>query len=182
MINHLKINLLPPETLEEEFKKAKFYKIQTAGIVIIFSLTFLASLTVVLRILQSRNIPVVQAQVTQAKQQVSDLKNTQASLLLLQDRLKVINQYLGVPSQQSSMYKLIDKLIPPSVLVNAVTVSKGGEVVFMALVPNFQSLDELINNLTAKDINGGKINQVSIESLNRGRDGIYRVSFKIKSS
>lgn len=177
----ISINLLPPEIITRELKKANFYKIQFAGIVVILTMVFLASLTVALRILQSRNITVVQANLTQTQQRVSDLKDTQAALFLLKNRLTVIDQYLGVSSKQSSMYKLINKLVPSSVTINAMTIDKTGDVLLLALVPDPVSLDDLINELTAKENNEEKINQVGVESLNRGRDGYYRMSLKIKT-
>ncbi|MDO8576940.1 MAG: hypothetical protein Q7R82_01215 [Candidatus Daviesbacteria bacterium] len=174
------INLLPSEIIVRELKKAKFYKIQLTGIVVILTMIFLASLTVALRILQSHNITEVQAQLTQTEQKVSDLKSTQASLFLLKDRLAVIDEYLGVSSKQSAVYKLLDKLIPSTIVINAITVNKADGVVLLALAPDSVSLDNLMNNLTTKEKNEGNISQVSVESLNRGKDGFYRISFKIK--
>ncbi len=176
----ISINLLPSEIIVRELKKAKFYKIQLTGIVVILTMIFLASLTVALRILQSHNITEVQAQFNQTEQKVSDLKSTQASLFLLKDRLAVIDKYLGVSSKQSAVYKLLDKLIPSTVIINAITVNKSNEVVLLALAPDSVSLDNLMNNLTTKEKNEGNISQVSVESLNRGKDGFYRISFKIK--
>lgn len=178
----ISINLLPPEVMTQGQKNKKFYKIQFVGIVIILFMVFLTSLTLALRILQSHNLALYQARLTQAEEKASSLKETQASLLFLQNRLSVIGKYLGVPSEQSSMYQLIDKLIPPSVEINAISVDKSGEVIFQALAPDSVSLESLIDNLIIKENNNGKINQVSIESLNRGRDGAYRVSFKIKAN
>lgn len=176
----ISINLLPPEVTAQEVKKAKFYKIQFVGILVILAMVFLSSLTVALRILQSRNISAVQATVTEKEQKVSELKDTQASLLLLKNRLDVIGKYFGTSSQQSAMYKLQDKLIPASVVINAITVDKTGGVLLMVIAPDSESLDDLVNNLTTKETNEGKINQVSVETLNRGRDGFYRISLKIK--
>lgn len=176
----ISINLLPPEITTQELKKANFYKIQFAGIVVILVMVFLASLTAALRILQSRNITEVQAKLDQTKQRIVDLKGTQASLTVLKSRLTVINQYLGISSKQTSLYRLVDRLIPSSVAVNVVTIDKSGEAVLVAVVPDSLSMDNLIHNLTTKEKNDGKISQVSIESLNRGRDGLYRISFKIR--
>lgn len=176
----ISINLLPPEVATQELKNKKFYKVQFAGVITILILVFLASLTLALQILQSRNIDLYKARLTQAEEKASGFKDTQVSLFLLQNRLAVIQGYLGVPSKQSSMYQLIDKLIPSSVIISSVTVDKGGDAIFSALAPDSVSLDRLIDNLTAKDSNEDKIEQVSIESLNRGRDGVYRISFKIK--
>lgn len=175
----ISINLLPPEIVAQELKKARFYKIQLVGIAIILVMVFLASLTVALRILQSRNIAVIQATLVEQEQKVSDLKDTQVALFLLKNRLNVIDQYFGTSSQQVSMYSLLDKLIPDSVSVNAVTIDKNSAVTFLATVPDSAILDNLVNNLATKETNEGKISQVSLDALNRGRDGVYRVSFKI---
>ncbi|MDO8573526.1 MAG: hypothetical protein Q7R77_02120 [Candidatus Daviesbacteria bacterium] len=177
----ISINLLPPEDIALAIQRAKFYKIQLIGIIIILTMIFLTSLTVALRILQGRSMAPVQTKVVAAEQRVSDLKSTQGYLMLLKDRLKVIDQYLGVSSKQSLVYQLMDKLIPPSVIINAISINQAGVVTFVAIVPDSISLDNLLSNLTDQESNDGQIREVSVESLNRGRDGFYRISFKIKS-
>lgn len=176
----ISINLLPSEDIAESIKRVQFYKIQFIGIVVILIMVFLASLTVALRILQNRYISPYQLKVVASEKQVSDLKSTQGYLLLLKDRLKVIDQYLGVSSKQSSMYQLINKLIPPSVVVNAISVDQAEIVTLVVLTPDSSSLDNLMNNLTTEESNENKIGEVSVDNLNRGRDGFYRVSFNVK--
>lgn len=177
----ISINLLPPETINKELKRAKFYKIQAIGVTIVMVMVFLASLTVGLRILQSRSINAIQTTLASEEQKVTDLKDIQGNLFVLKDRLKIIDQYLGTTSPQSSMYKLLEKLIPPSVAISGVNVNHTGEVIFSVLTADSSILDTLVSNLTDKETNEGRITQVSIDSLNRGRDGYFRVSFKIKS-
>lgn len=176
----ISINLLPPEFITEEIKKSKFYKVQVIGVAIILAMAFLTSVTFALRILQSRNVADVQVRLVQAQQKVSDLKSTQAQLVLLKNRLIAINQYLGTPSKQSAMYGLIDSLIPPSILINAISIGKSGEVTLIASIPDSQTLDDLISKLTIKENNQDMVAETSIESLNRTRDGLYRISLKIK--
>lgn len=177
----ISINLLPPEIIVEQIKRAKFYKIQFVGVVIVLVMVFLASLTVALRILQSQNIVLAQAQLDEAEQKVSNLKSTQASLFILKNRLAVVSKYLGVPSKQSSMYKLVDKLISSAAAINSITIDKDGNAVMLLSVSDSLILDDLINNLSQKESNEDKIDQISIDSLNRGRDGLYRLSLKIKA-
>lgn len=174
------INLLPPEIIAREIKKTKFYKIQAIGVAVILVMVFLASLTMALRILQSQNITNVQAGLEQTQQKISNLKNTQASLFLLKNRLSVIDKYLGVPSKQAAIYELIDKLVPPEIVINAINISKTDEVVLLVLAPDAFSLDSLVSKLTDAKENESRISQVAVESLSRGKDGFYRVSFKIK--
>lgn len=174
------INLLPPEIITQELKKARFYRIQFIGIVIILIMVFLTSLAVALRILQNRNISVAKAQLSEKEERVSGLKDTQASLLLLKNRLAVINKYMGVPSKPSSLYRLIDQLIPVTISVSSVSIGKTGDITLSVLAADSANLDDLINNLIVKDNNKGQISQVSLESLSRGRDGLYRVSLSLK--
>mgnify|MGYP001562626204 CR=1 FL=1 len=78
------------------------------------------------------------------------------------------------------MYQLIIDLLPSSVSITSISVDKGAEVLISAVATDANSLDELITGLTDVESNQGKISQVSLESITRGRDGIYRVSLKIK--
>ncbi len=176
----ISINLLPTEFKSEEIKRAKFYKIQAAGVSIVLLMIFLATLTVVLRVLQSNNISQYQARLARNEQKVSQFKNTQASLLLLKNRLTAINQYLGIPSGQTQMYKLVAGLLPASVLVSSFSIDSLGQVTILATAADGASLDSLISNLTSKESNQGKISQVSLETIGRGKDGVFRVTFKIK--
>lgn len=177
--NRITINLLPPEFMVEEIKKAKFYKIQAIGVGIILIMIFLSSLTVALRILQSYNISQIQGKLSKIEDKVSILKNRQASLVLLKDRLTAINQYWGQPSKQSNMYSILDKIIPISISVTALSVERTGDGVVSLIIPDSNTLDNLISSLISPDINQSKIKKISIENLNRGRDGTYRLSLKI---
>ncbi len=177
----LAINLLPIEFRQQDIKNAKFYKVQTIGVIVILLMIFSASAVVALRIFQSKNITQIQSKLSQSEQKISSLKTTESSLFLLKNRLTTIGQYLDNPSAQSEIYKLIIKLLPPAVSVSSISVSKSSEVLILATAADGDSLDRLINNLISKDSNQDKINQISLESLNRGKDGTYRVSIKIKA-
>lgn len=179
-MTRISINLLPTEIIAEESKNTNFYKIQFFGVAIILVLIFLTSLTLALQILQNRNLVTAQAKLLESEQKVAGLKKTQVSLFILKNRLTVISQYLGVASKQSSIYRLINKLIPPSAVISAISVDKGGTVVILALMPDRESIDQTLNNLTDKERNENQFDQVSVDSLNRGKDGVYRISLKIK--
>lgn len=178
----ISINLLPPEITELEVKRTRFYKVQFIGIVIILTMVFLSSLVFALRILQSHNISAIQVKVAAAEQQVSDLRGTETSLVLLKNRLSTIDKFLGVSSKQSLMFGLLDKLMPAGVVVNSVVVDRSGGATLLVLAPDTASLDTLLNNLTSKETNEGSISEISVETINRGRDNYYRVSFKVKAT
>ncbi len=174
------INLLPQEFTAYQAKKSKFLKVQAIGIAAILLVTFLSSLTIALRILQTQSIKVAQLNVNAEEDRVGNLRDKQASLLLLKNRLTIIDQYLGLPSPQSSAFRRINDLLSPSLIISSESIDRSGEVSILAVVPNSQILDDLISSLTTKELNGGKIEKVSIDSLNRGREGSYRISFKVK--
>lgn len=176
----ISINLLPPETLQEETKKKTFYKVQYFGAGLILFLVFLTSLTLALQMLQNKNIVTVEAKLKESEDKVADLKNTQVSLFILKNRLSTISKYIGVSSKQASLYMLVDKLIPASVSVSSITVDKTGGVYIIAGTAEKEDLDEFLENLINKEKNENKIQQVEADSLTRGKDGIYRIGLKIK--
>lgn len=178
-MSKIAINLLPLEFRNKEIKDAKFYKIQVLGIAFILLMIITACLTVALRYFQSQKISQLQDKFNQSEQKVINLKNTQASLILLKNRLTVINQFWQSPSKQVLSYELISKLIPASVSVSSISVDNSGEVLISAQAPDGILLDKVITNLTSQDSNQDKIKKVSLESANRGQDGIYRLSLKI---
>lgn len=175
------IDLLPVEFKTQVIKTAKFYKIQAIGVAIILFMAFLASLTLALRVLQNQQILQTKTRLTQAEEKVSDLKSTQASVLLLKNRLTTLRVYLENPSKPTQMYQLITELVPASFSVNSISVGTDGELLISAVAPDSLSLDNFITDLLAADKTQGKISQVSLENINRGREGIFRVSLKIKS-
>lgn len=177
----LAINLLPVEFTQAEAKRTKFYKVQFIGVMVILLMVFLASLSVALRILQSQNIKGVKAQVSAQEEKIEGLKDRQASILLLKNRLVAISQYLGVPSKQSTMFLLLDRLIPSSVFITSVNVEKGGDIVMLAVAPDSETLNIMLTNLTDKESNNNLIKEVNIDNISRGRDGNYRISFSVKA-
>ncbi len=176
----LSIDLLPAEFKQAQSKRSKFYKIQSVGIAIIGIIAFLASLIIALRILQSQKILRLQNRAQEAEQKVSSLKTSQGYLLLLKNRLATINQYLGTSSKQAQMYNLVEKLLPPTVSISTISVSRNGEVSILATGNDGDSLDLFLNSLQSKDINEDKIKEISMENLSRGRDNLYRLTINIK--
>lgn len=174
------INLLPEEFKIEELKRAKFYKIQYVGIATIMLFTFLSTLTIALRILQSKEVSQIQNNLTLEEKRISDQKTTQASLLLLKNRLTAINQYLGQTSKQVQMYELIGGFIPPSMQVTSFSVDSDGQALILASTANKDALDDFINRTVVDQAGLAKIAGISLESLTRGKDGVYRLNIKIK--
>ncbi len=146
----------------------------------ILFLIFLSSLTVALKILQTQRLKQTENQLNDATQRVVSYKDRQVTLTALKNRLTAIDKYIGVTSLQAGLLNLINTILPSSAAVSALVIDRSGEIVLSATVSSSSDLDQIINSLTDKDKNHGKISQVSIESLNRSRDGAFRVNLKIK--
>ncbi len=180
-MSRITINLLPVEFRIQELKRAKFYKIQSIGIAIIISFIFISALSIVLRILQSQSVSEIANKLDSQQKRVIDLKNTQASLILLKNRLITIEQYLGVSSRSSEVYKLLANTISPSISISSVDVNKIGEVTVLAATSNIADLDDLINKIAVNEGNMDKFIFLSVDSLSRSSDGIYRLSLRLKA-
>lgn len=178
------INLLPAEFLIERLKDAKFAKIQAVGVGMILLVVFLSSMTVALRVLQSQRIKQAEDKLNTAKQDVVSLQDRQVSLVALKDRLSGIQKHLGALSPQAELFIFMNDIIPGSVSISGFNIDQSGNVSFSAVFPDISMLEQVIADLTNKDKNKNKnrIKEVSIENLNRGRDGLFRASFKIKSN
>lgn len=174
------INLLPEEFKVAELKRTKFYKIQTIGLATLMLMVFLSSLTVALRVLQSQNLKQIQNKVVAAEQKITDLKDIQGSLLLLTNRLTAINQYLDNPSKQVQMYSLVAETLPKFVSISSISVSSTGEILVLGVAKDGDSLDKAITDLTLSEVSKDKIGQLAVDGISRGREGIYRLTFKIK--
>lgn len=174
------INLLPSEFTSEKVKDTRFYKIQAVGVGLVLLVIFLSSVSVAMGILQSQRVKQAQSQLEGVEKKVVDYQDEQVSLLALKDRLTAINQYSGIPSLQVGLYNLLNTILPPSVIINSLEISRSGEIGISAIVQNSVLLDDLISSLVDKNKNQDKVNKVSIESLNRSKDGLYRVDLKVK--
>lgn len=180
-MSKISINLLPIEYTAEEIKKAKFYKIQLIGVAAVIAVTFFASLTVALGVLQNQNIKEVKARLGESEERVLQLKDRQTSMFVIKNRLSTINQYFGVTSKQVSMYSLLNQMFPPGISISSFAIDRSGEAVVVGVAADGERVDDLISGLTSNSEASDKISQVSIENLNRGRDGLYRISLKIKT-
>lgn len=176
------INLLPTEFTSERVKDARFIKIQAFGVAMILLIIFLSSLTIALRLLQSQRLKQVEGNLDGARQTVVSFQSRQVSLVALKDRLNGIHKYLGVSSPQAQMYNFLIEILPSSIAINSFTVDQSGNAAFSATVPDSALLDSLIMDLTNKEKNQGRIKEVSIDSLNRSREGVFRVGLKIKAT
>lgn len=180
-MSKISINLLPVEYTAEEIKKAKFYKIQLIGVAAVIIVTFFASLTVALGVLQNKNIKAVEARLGESEEKVIQFKDRQSSVFVIKNRLATITKYFGVTSKQAAVYSMLNQLLPTGISVSSLVIDRSGEAVVVGVAADGESIDNLIADLTSNTETGDKISHISIENLNRGRDSFYRISLKIKT-
>lgn len=179
-MTRLAVNLLPEEFKIQQFKRAKFYKIQTIGIVVIVFLVAASISVVGFRFLQSQNVVKIQQRVAFAEEKITSLNKTQGSLILLKNRLAIISKFLGMSSKGVDVFNFLINNLPPSVTINSISIDKEGKLLLSAVATDAGSLEELFGKLTNREINENKIKEVSLETLSRGRDGLYRLNFTVK--
>lgn len=178
----ISINLLPEEFIVEQVKKLKFAKIQSISIAILLCTFFLASLTVALRILQSQRIKGVESKLTEVEGKLSGYRNVEDNVILLKNRVVSINSYLGVSSKDALIYEFIEENIPASTSINSLSIDKMGDAFLTLVLADTVSLDSIINGLLESKSEKVKIKEIGIEGLSRGKDGIYKLSLKLKSN
>lgn len=175
----MNINLLPLTYKRLQQQNSKFYKIQTVSIILLLSLVFLTSVTIALRFLQSQQIKAAESSLQESSSRVTAFKSKEAALLILKNRLATIDSISAQPSKQRALYNLVNELVPPSLTISFVSVDSSGNMAVSLIAPNFTALDQLLSLLSSKEKNEGRIAKVSLESLSRSRDGLYRASLKV---
>ncbi|MBI4038193.1 hypothetical protein HY387_00870 [Candidatus Daviesbacteria bacterium] len=174
----ISINLLPREDAERQKQLAKFHLVQFLSTSALLVLVFLSSATAGLRIFQSQNITKANIQAQAAEEKIGQLKDKEVSLVYLKNRLISIAKVSSPPSKQASVYSLINKTIPPSIVVTALTVDKSANILISLIASNSASLSNLVTNLTSDQV-FEKVAKIDIESLSRGKDGIFRANLKM---
>ena len=172
------INLLPQEFSQKQSELKKLRSIQAASALIILLMIFLASVTLALRIIQLREFQRVEVKAKEAESEVSELKDTEASLTILKNRVDIIRQIKNFPSKTATLFDEALKLIPAEILVSSSSVDRNGIILLSTISPSSGSLGKLLGNILGTE-KSELFKKVEIESLSSGRDGVYRANFKI---
>ena len=177
-MTRISINLLPNETAIAEQKRQKVKFVQTISVVAFLIVVFLTSVTVALRILQNQNLAQVKDQTQQEEAKVASFKDKESDLVFLKDRLRLIQDLKALPSKARQSYRLIIEQIPVGVTVSGISVDASGNLVLTAVIPSKSAFSQLFANLTSQNVTSA-VTKINIDSLSRGRDGVYRMSIKI---
>lgn len=178
-MNSISINLLPPETALNLKHQKKFRGIQRISTVALLIMVFLASVTIPLRIMQDKNFRNIDAAAKSQVQTIEQLKTKEISLTVLKNRLSLITKVSKDPKVQSNAYNLVNELTS-NLAIGSIQIDKNGTAAITINFADANSLDTFLNNVTNK-IASNKLSQVSVDSLGRGPDGVYRADFKLTS-
>ena len=174
----LTINLLPAQFRVDQKAQKKFQIIQKSSIAVLMLFIFLASGATAFRILKVQDISRLEDQVKQEEEKVLSKKTGETVLVVLKNRLSLINQIEKSGANKTLIYQQISGLIPADVQISTLTVDRSGNMAIAIIAPGTQSLERMLSSLTSKEA-FKLISKVELESLSRGREGIFRSNLKI---
>lgn len=166
-MDKLKINLIPPEIKEQAKKEAKrslLIKI-SIGLLGILILVTAGILSVI--IFQSAVLKALNADLESERTKIASLKDNEAVVSFLKNRISTINQYATGHYEQGEVYDLINKLVPSDVSVSSLKIDKTKIVELQGNTFSTTSLDTFFKNLIDPKVNEGRIASVSVESLSK---------------
>lgn len=174
----ININLLPVEDALRQKELQRLNLIQNLSIGAMLVLIFLASATVALRVLQAQKIRAISTQAQTFEVQVEGQKVKESLIHVLKDRLNLLGQLGQLPQKQVKNYSILGGALPAQVLVSSTSIDRSGNILLSLQAPDATSLDLLLSNLTSPEVLQS-FSRVEIESLSRGRDGVFRANLKI---
>jgi hypothetical protein len=172
------INLLPNEYAFTEKQHKRFSLVQTFSVVAILIVFLVASIVVAMRIIQSKDVTNAKNQIGKLENEIADSKAKEETLFLLKNRLSGISKVANSPSKQLENYAYTQDNLPQEISISSVTVDRLGSLTMGLLVPNSDLLGRLVGVMT-DEASFQKFKQVTVESLSRGQDGIYKLNLRI---
>ena len=176
-MNNISINLLPPENALNLKHQKKFKVIQRISTVALLIMVFLASVTIPLRIMQDKNFQNIDAAARSQVQTIEQSRTKEIALTVLKNRISLITKVNNDPQIQTNAYNLVNE-ITSNLAIGSIQIDKNGLAAITLNFSDANSLSVFLNNMTSK-IALDKLSQVSVDSLGRGPDGVYRADFKL---
>lgn len=178
-MDKLKINLIPPEIKEKAKKEAKKgliirISVGLLGVLILATSGILATI-----IYQSVTVRSLNSQLEQEKSRIASLKDKEAVVYFLKNRIDTINKFSATRYTQSEIFELITLLYPKGVNVTSLQIDRSKKVQLQAETTDTTSLDNFFQNLTDPKVHEGKIASVSVEGLNKSKAGLIRFNLII---
>lgn len=178
-MDKLKINLVPLEIKEKAKKEAKQILINKISIALLGVLIMATSSILALVILQGATLNSLNTEIENEKSKVQGLKDTEAVINLLKNRLDTINKFTNKRYKQRDVFDLITSLFPEGVSIQTLQIERSPRVVVSGQTDDTQSLKTFFDNLVDPKINEGKITSVTINSLNRSQRGTINFDLNV---
>lgn len=178
----IKINLLPKEFYEPKKGQGRKLLIFNLSILVLVIMVFLTAAVFITGFLSSNNIKNLEEELDEQKTQTQSLKDKEALLFVLKERLTLVTAINKSESPQSKAFNLITSLLPSQVVMLTFSSDKNGQVVVSGETASNKALQQFFNNLTDPAINEGSIQKVQLSSLNLSSLGVIRfdVTFNLK--
>lgn len=181
-MDKLKINLIPPEIKEQAKKEAKRTLMVRISIGLLGVLIVFTAIILVVIVFQNVTLQALTKQLDEEKSRISGLREKEAVVFFLKNRIDTINKYSNGFYTQEETFALITKLVPPEISVSFLQIDKTQTVSVQGDTQTADSLEVLFNNLMNPAQNEGKITAVSVESLSRSQSGTISFDLKITMS
>ncbi len=179
-MNTFTINLLPPEFAREEKLKQKFRRVQLISIAVVLFLIFISTATAGLRFLQIQEVRSVEARVKDSEGKVLSLKDKEIGLAVLKNKLSSIKEISKDSSEQARLFEQLNSVLPKDIRITSFTISDKQAISISGVSPSAAILEDFFSSALASS-DGGKdgFNKITLETLSRGREGVYRFSLQL---
>lgn len=174
----ISINLLPPETILIAKQSSRFNLINKIFMGVFLIFVFLASATLIIRILQNLNLQKVNTNLVEAQSRVVNLKDKESLAVVLKQRITSI-QALKTNNPKVSIFNLISALVPSEITISSISLDRTGNVTLSGSSYSIDILESLVDSLADKEKNLDLIAEVSLDSLSSGHDKLLRFNLKI---
>lgn len=178
-MDKLKINLIPPEIKEKAKKETKRTLFIRISIGLLGLLVLATSGILAVIVFQNVTLQSLNESIEQEKGKIGKLKDKEAVVFFLKNRIDSINKFNASRYAQSDIFELITSLYPLGVDIISLQIDRTNKVQLQGETVSTSSLDEFFNNLTDSKVNEGKIDSVSVEGLSRNQEGKLRFSLII---
>lgn len=181
-MDKLKINLIPPEIKEKAKKEAKRTLLVRISVGLLGVLILITVGILVIIIIQNATLQSLNAELEQDKSEIGSLKESEAVVFFLKNRIDTINRFSNTSYKQGETYDLISNLIPEGIELSYLQIDKTESVGMQGETNTTSALNIFFTNLMDPSKNEGKIAKVSVESLSRSQDGRLIFDLKITMS
>ena len=167
-MDRISINLLPSDLKENSQIKKKKKLINLISIFFLSGLIVLTLGLIIFSVLQNKKLTEEKLAVKNLENSLTNLKETEAAVVILKKRLSIISSIMNQPSPQTDSFLIITGLMPENLEVQTINIDQPNIVNIQGFAPNAETMQKFLDNLTDPTINEGKIAKTAISNLNRG--------------